>query len=74
MWLVRLRMRDARPWARGLNRLSVGPWFAKHLGNIQRIGGKIEVVFRVGDRGVENLARPARSPPWGCTSESPVPL
>ncbi len=25
MWLVRLRMRNARPWARGWNRLRVAP-------------------------------------------------
>ncbi len=44
MWLVRLRMRYARPWARGRNRLSIGP-SSTYACEITSVCGSSEKLF-----------------------------
>ncbi len=56
MWHVRLRMRVARPRARGRHRFSVGPSSAKHAANVQLLGIDQIVVRSVRGGGREALA------------------
>ncbi|SIN39083.1 Uncharacterised protein [Mycobacteroides abscessus subsp. abscessus] len=44
MWLVRLRIRNARPWARGRMRLAVGPSSAK-ISDTTRVEGSRPSLF-----------------------------
>ncbi len=52
---MRLRIRVARPMARGRKRLSVGPSSACTGGDPQLLADQLVVVLRVGDRGLEQL-------------------
>ena len=56
MWHVRLRMRVARPRARGRKRRSVGPSSAKQADDEQLVGVLLVVVHGVGDGAGEHLA------------------
>ena len=56
MWLVRLRIRVARPMARGRKRLSVGPSSAVIRVDAQLVADQLVVVLGVGDGRLEQLA------------------
>ena len=47
MWLVRFRMRYARPWARGTDALEGGAGADIALCHIQVVAIHVEVVFRI---------------------------
>src|SRR6202000_884327 len=44
MWLVRLRIRNARPWARGRMRVAVGPSLAETVATT-RVAGSSPLLF-----------------------------
>ena len=63
---MRLRMRVARPMARGRKRLSVGPSSAVTARMRSSSPIELVVVLGVGDRGLEQLAPVARRPRGAC--------
>ena len=70
---MRLRMRVARPMARGRKRLSVGPSSAVTDGDAQVVADQLVVVLGVGDRGLEQLAPVARDGARACRRGSRGP-
>ena len=56
MWLVRLRIRVARPRARGRHRLMVGALVGEAGRHVELLGIELVVVLGVGDRRVQHLA------------------